>query len=57
MYIGMQYQTKSTKQVSAPAPATQQKQVNLLNSQPRIFGKNMIDAIKKTSKGCKSCGS
>lgn len=59
----MQYQSKTI----APAPArataqaltTPQVKGNLmqLQSQPRALGGNMIDSVKKTKKGCKSCGS
>jgi hypothetical protein len=68
MYIGMQYQKKPTL-ISSVAP---QVKVNLMQMQmqaqpreiqsraiqPRAFGLggSMIDAVKKSSKGCKSCG-
>jgi len=66
MYIGMQYQKKPTS-ISSVSP---QVKVNLMQMQiqsqpreiqsraiqPRAFGGSMIDAVKKSSKGCKSCG-
>ena len=55
----MQYQKKPTS-ISSVAPP--QIKVNLMQmqmqSQPRAFGLggSMIDAVKKSRKGCKSCG-
>lgn len=42
--------TSTSSRAIAPAPQ--------LQTQPRAFGLggSMIDAVKKSSKGCKSCG-
>ena len=70
MYIGMQYQKKPTS-ISSIAPqvkvnlmqmqtqqrAIQPRAIQQRAIQPRLFGGSMIDAVKKSNKGCKSCGS
>ena len=67
MYIGMQYQKKPTPispQVKVNLMQmqmqmqTQQRVIQPRVIQPRAFGLggSMIDAVKKSSKGCKSCG-
>lgn len=54
MYFGLQFQTKTTKQQAPPQPV----KTNLMQtqSQSRSLGGNMIDAVKKTKKGCSKCG-
>ena len=65
MYIGMQFQPKNVTRANAnairAATVTANKEIMFTKSvqaQTRAaFGVSMFDSVKKSSKGCKSCGS
>ena len=46
-----------TQQRAIQPRAIQQRAIQQRAIQPRLFGGSMIDAVKKSNKGCKSCGS